>query len=51
VVVDGLYNVSLVIFGHVCGTQADEVVVVSRVDLLFPFGHFIMGLLQNGDFD
>ena len=46
-VVDGFCDVSLVVFGHVCGTQADEVVVVGRVDPLFSLGHFVVGLVSG----
>ena len=46
-VVDGFYDVSLVVLGHVCGTQADEVVVVGCVDLLFSVGHLIVGLVSG----
>ena len=47
VVVDGLYDVSLVVFGHVGRPQADKVVVVGRVDLLFSLSHLIIGLVSG----
>ena len=45
VVVDRSYDVSLVVFGHVCRTQADEVVVVGCVDFLFSLSHLIISLV------